>query len=101
MYAWYAQRLFLYPSPDAVYSVLLSHQQRKTAPANDSDGTTIWTNQCEALIRHRAKKLIYRDVARNREAAADAEVAEAEELARLLGESMQLQDDGSGLEPQW
>lgn len=100
-YAWYAQKLYLYPIPDAAYSISLSHQQRKTAPANDADSSTIWTNQCEALIRHCAKKMLYRDVLRDPDGKVMAEEAEAMELARLLGESFQLQNDGSPIRGAW
>ncbi len=94
-YAWYAQKLWLHPIPDAVYAVLLSYQQREAAPASDADTASVWTNQAEPLIRACAKKLIYRDVTRDTEGFQAAQAAEAEALDVLLSESRRLQDDGS------
>jgi hypothetical protein len=99
-FSWYAQTLFMNPIPDAVYSVLVSYQQRKSAPAYDGDTSTVWTNQCEALIRACAKKLICRDVTRDAQGFQAAQAAEAEALAVLERESLQLQDEG-GLAPNW
>ena len=99
-WAWYAQSIFFYPIPDAVYSVLVSYQQRKDAPANDADGTTIWTNQCEPLIRATAKKLLARDVINDPDEYARSKDAESEALGMLMRESLQLQDEG-GLQPSW
>jgi hypothetical protein len=99
-YAWYASHLFFYPIPDAAYTTLVSYQQREDAPLSDSDTATIWTNQCEALIRHCAKKLLRRDVMQDYEGAQASEAAEAEALGVLKRESIQLQDEG-GLAPNW
>lgn len=96
-FAWYAQQMSFTPIPGAVYSVSISYQQRKDAPANDGDSSTIWTNQCEALIRACAKRLLFRDVIRNPEQEQAMERAENEALATLMRESAQLQDNGAGL----
>ncbi len=96
-YAWYTQKLFLYPIPDAVYATQVSYQQRKSAPSSDSDSGTIWTNGCEALIRACAKKLICRDVTYDADGFQRNSDAEREALAVLKKESLQLQDDGSAL----
>jgi hypothetical protein len=99
-WAWYAQKIFFYPVPDSVYTILVSYQQRKDAPANDSDSSTIWTNDLEPIIRARAKKLVARDVMYDDELAARCTMAEAEELRMLKLESLHLQDEG-GLVPNW
>lgn len=96
-YAWYAQKLYLHPIPDAVYAVLLSYLQREAAPANDADTSSVWTNQGEPLIRALAKKLLYRDVLRDPEGFQLAQAAETEALDVLLQESRRLQDDGSAM----
>ena len=98
-FAWYAQQLYLNPIPDAVYSVLVSYQQRKDAPTSDDDTATIWTNQCEALIRACAKKFICRDVMHDDDGYQRNYSAELEALAVLKKESFQLQDDGSPIQP--
>jgi hypothetical protein len=100
-YAWYAQKLFLYPIPDGVYAIQISHQQRKAAPSSDDDTTTVWTNDVEALIRARAKKLICRDVTYDTEGEQKNERAEMEAFGMLMSESSQLQDDGSPMVGSW
>ncbi len=97
IYAWYAQQIHLYPIPNAIYTITISYLQREAAPANDADGATVWTNAAEPLIRAMAKKFLYRDVMRDPEGMALAQSAEDEALAMLRAESLQLQDDGSGL----
>jgi hypothetical protein len=99
-YAWYGQNLYFYPIPDAVYAVLLSYQQRKAAPTDDADTTSVWTNQAEALIRHCAKKLVRRDKMQDPGYVMSQE-AEGEALSVLMSESLQLQDDGSPMRANW
>jgi hypothetical protein len=100
-WAWYARSLFFYPTPDKAYAIVLSHQMRSTPPASDGDDDTIWTNELEPLIRHCAKKFLFRDVMNDIPKANAAEAAEAEWLNVFETESVQLQDDGSGLAPNW
>lgn len=99
-YAFYAQQLYLNPIPDAIYSVLVSYQQRKAAPSSDADTSTVWTNEAEALIRACAKKLLCRDVIYDNEGFQRNQVGEGEALAVLKNESIQLQDEG-GIQPNW
>ena len=100
-WCWYARSIWLYPTPDAIYTIGVSHQMRSLAPASDGDSSTIWTNECEPLIRACAKKLIARDVLYDEAMEARCERAEAEAFATLMHESVQLQDDGAGMEAQW
>jgi hypothetical protein len=93
-FAWYAQTLHLYPIPDATYAILISHQQRQDAPANDADGTTVWTNDAEPLIRARVKKMICRDITFDADGFARAQQAEDEAREMLENESRLLQDQG-------
>jgi hypothetical protein len=46
--------LWLWPKPDAVYSLRLSYVQRLTTLSADGDNNG-WTNYAEPLIRNRAK----------------------------------------------
>lgn len=101
LYAWYAQKIHLYPIPDGIYTITISYLQREAAPANDADGTTVWTNAAEPLVRALAKKFLCRDVMRDPEGMALAQSAENEALAMLRAESLQLQDDGSPLSGVW
>ena len=99
-YAFYTQKLFLNPIPDGVYAVQMSYQQRKSAPANDADTSTVWTNDAEPLIRACAKKFICRDVTSDPDGFMRNKNAEEEALDVLLRESRQLQDKG-GIAPNW
>ncbi len=99
-WAWYAQKIFFYPIPDTVYTILVSYQQRKDAPANDADASTIWTNDAQDLINYSAQKILYRDVIKSPEDFATALDAEREALRVLKLESLNLQDEG-GLTPNW
>jgi hypothetical protein len=93
-WAWYAQKLFFYPIPNGVFSTLVSHQQRKAAPANDADTSTVWTNDAEPLIRARVKKMICRDNTFDADGFARAQQAEDEAFEMLNNESRLLQDQG-------
>jgi len=99
-WAFYMQKVFLYPIPDAAYTILVSYKQRKDEPSSDGDSSTIWTNQCEPLIRACAKKLICRDVMYDDAGYQRNKDAELEALSVLLDESIELQDEG-GLRPNW
>ncbi len=92
-YAWYANQIRLYPAPDAAYTLTISYLQKVDAPANDSTSNA-WTTEAGALIRHAAKKYLYRDVLLDASAASLCAQAEADELSRLKAESNQLVTGG-------
>ncbi len=81
-YALFGDQLRLMPIPDAVYTITISGLARLKTLSADSD-TNAWMTEGEALIRHRAKKLIYRDVVRDPDGKALADEAEAEALMKL------------------
>lgn len=89
-YAWYQNKLRLYPVPDAAYTITLSYLQKIDAPSSDGDSNA-WTTEAETLIRACAKKILCRDVLRNQERAALAEAAEATVFRRLKREARQLE----------
>ena len=93
LYAWYAEKLRLYPVPDAVYTVTLSYLQKIAAPSTDGTSNE-WTTEAEQLIRACAKRILCRDVLRDQEAAMAAAEAEAIAFRRLKREALQL-DTGS------
>lgn len=88
-WAWYAEQIRLYPVPDDAYTITVSYTKQYGVPASDSD-SNVWTNEAEALIRHAAKKRLYRDVTRDMEAAMTAEQAEAEAYRRLIQDNTAL-----------
>lgn len=53
-YAYYKDRLYLYPTPGSTYTLTISGVQRLTTLSGSSD-TNGFTNYCEELIRQRAK----------------------------------------------
>lgn len=82
-WSWYDEQIRLYPVPDAAYTLTVSYVQKIDVPSTDGS-SNIWTDQAEELIRHAAKKRIYRDVTMDDANAIKAEAAEQEQLARLL-----------------
>lgn len=53
-YAYWQDRLYLYPTPGGIYSIFVSYVQRLATLSADSDNNG-WTNFAEPLIRSRAK----------------------------------------------
>jgi len=92
-WSWYDEQIRLYPVPDAAYTLTVSYVQKIDIPGADS-GSNIWTNQAEELIRHAAKKRLYRDVTMDDASAVRSEAAENEQLARLTKESNRLAAGG-------
>lgn len=81
-FAIYGQKFYVYPVPDATYSVTVWYQGILGVPGSDG-ASNAWTNEGEALIRARAKYLLFRDVIRDPAEAAVQAQAEAEALAAL------------------
>ena len=53
-YAYYQDRLYLFPTPGSTYTLTISGVQRLTTLSADGDSNG-FTNYCEELIRQRAK----------------------------------------------
>lgn len=60
-YAYYEQKIRLYPMPDAVYTATLSYIYRLTALSADGD-TNAWVEDAEELIRQSAKRILALDI---------------------------------------
>lgn len=71
-YGRYGRSIVLYPIPNAVYTVSLAGHYKIDKPANDAEENNPWMVEAEAMIRYRAKAILYSDVLRN-----DAEAAKA------------------------
>lgn len=54
-YAWYAEKIRLYPVPDVAYPVIFGGHQLVAAPASDAEANNRWMVDGERLIRSRAK----------------------------------------------
>lgn len=61
LWAWYAEQIRLYPSPNSEYLMTLSYQYERPVLSADAD-ENFWTNEGEELIRNRAKKDIFMSV---------------------------------------
>lgn len=81
-YAIYGDEIRLYPIPDDGYECIISGLARLSTLSDEAD-TNAWMTDGEALIRHTAKKLLYRDVLRDATGLQLAMTAEAEALAAL------------------
>lgn len=76
-WAYYAQQIWLYPIPDAAYTITAYDVPRLTELSADADFNA-WTNDAEELIRSRAKLDLLRNVIRG--------VDMAEEITLLRGQ---------------
>jgi hypothetical protein len=81
-WAWYAGSLRLYPTPNAARVLTLSYQTILTELSGDSD-ENFWTNQGEALIRTRAKRMLAMHTLMAPEMAQAMAILEREELTQL------------------
>lgn len=68
-YSFYGQKIRLYPAPAIVYTVRIAGVIKVAAPLDDGETGNVWMEDCERLIRARAKYelatqvLIDRDIA--------------------------------------
>lgn len=67
-WCWEAGSLRLYPVPNGVYSLILTGVMRFAPLVNDDDSNP-WTNEAEAMIRTEAKRLLFRNIARDNDQA--------------------------------
>lgn len=79
-------RIYLWPIPDAVYSLDVFGSGQIDAPEDDND-ETVWTNEAYDLIAARTRFLLYRDVFRDAEGVQFAGQAEQEALSKLRRET--------------
>jgi hypothetical protein len=92
-YAWYQSKLYLYPIPDSVYTLTISHQKSYTALSADSDEND-WTTEAEDLIEAHAKWWLYKKKILDKEKADEAVEDEQIALAALREKSRKLMSIG-------
>lgn len=85
-YAYFSQKIRLFPIPNAVYTVGLSYIARLTALSADSDSNA-WTTDAEELIRQGAKRRIAINYLQSEELAARYAPFEREALLELMSET--------------
>lgn len=88
-WAWYESQIRLYPVPDAVYVLTVNYTQKLDVPSSDAS-SNVWTTEAENLIRHAAKKRLWRDVIQDDANAIRSEATEQEALKSLNKQSNQL-----------
>lgn len=87
LYCYYNDQIRLYPTPDAAYTLQFTGLKQIDAPTDDSDDTTVWTNQAYDLISCRTRMTLYRDQFRDPDGVTMAAAAASEALARLKQET--------------
>jgi hypothetical protein len=88
-WAYRTEEIWLYPVPDAVYTITAYHIPRLTELSADAD-TNAWTNDAEELIRSRAKIDLLRNVIRGTDMEAEIVLLkdqEQEALTALITET--------------
>lgn len=89
-FAWYAEKIRLYPIPDAVYTVTISYHQKIAAPANDA-ASNEWTTEANELIRLSAMRRLMRGKLRDYEGARTILEDEQRAYLRLKREARMLE----------
>jgi hypothetical protein len=82
-WAYRAQQIWLYPVPDAAYTITAYHIPTLTALSSDSDSNA-WTNDAEAMIRARAKWDLVKNVIRGPEMVEEMTTLKGEELEEFV-----------------
>ena len=77
------KKLLFYPTPNAVWTVRVSGHVKIDGPSDDMTTGNFWMNDAEAMIRHRAKGLLWRDVLYDMEKAAACFAAEADAVENI------------------
>ena len=89
LWAWYAEQIRLYPSPNAEYLMTMSYQHERPVLSADAD-TNFWTEDGEELIRNRAKKDICMSVLYDGEKAQMCAAMESAALKSLKAQTIKL-----------
>jgi hypothetical protein len=79
-YAWYQSKLYLYPTPNAVWTLTIYHQKSYTALSADAD-TNDFTQKAEDLIEARAQWWLYKNILKDKNL---ADVAKEDEIEALM-----------------
>jgi hypothetical protein len=93
LYAIYEDQLWVYPVPDAVYTMTLAYLKKLSALSATTD-TNAWMVEAEALIRTRAKVLLLLETIKDPETAGSLEALEQDILQRLRSRSSKLSSTG-------
>lgn len=89
LWAWYAEQIRFYPSPNNEYLMTVSYQYERPVLSADSD-ENFWTTEAEELIRNRAKKDICMSVLTDPDRAQLCASMEAAALKSLKAQTVKL-----------
>ncbi len=81
-WAWFQEKIYLYPTPDAAYTITVYYHQSYSDLSADGDSND-WTNNAEDLIESRAQWWINKRLLKNPGEAASHKEAELDALRRL------------------
>ena len=87
-YALWADKIWLYPTPDAVYTITVDYFQKFSDVSADGDENDLMIYGGD-LIEQRARYVLNRDLIEDEAAMARARQGEAEALESLLGRNAQ------------
>lgn len=90
-YAEYGSSVYLWPTPEAAYTLTFLGVTSVAIPATDND-SNIWTTEAYDLISAHAKFRLYDALWYDRERAAMAQAEAGEAFARLMDETTQRND---------
>lgn len=99
-WAIFANLLWLWPVPDAIYTVTMPYQKSLGA-LSAADDTNAWMVEAEGLIRNRAESEIYSSVIRDQEMAALTRGWEMDELRSLQSQTSRYTASGSIVPHSW
>lgn len=85
-FGFYAQKLQVYPIPNAVRTITLAYHKKFDTKAGSTDSNP-WTTEAEELIRTSAKRRLYAHIIRDAEMAGVMAGIEAELLAGIRAET--------------
>jgi hypothetical protein len=88
-YAYYKQNWYIYPIPNAVYTITVSYVKSYAALSADGDSND-FTDNAEDLIEARALWWLYSRLLRNKEKADEAKADELEALTALQDQTNRL-----------
>ena len=86
-FARYQESYFLYPTPDAAYTIRLTGHRKIAAPASDGEADNVWMTDAYQLIRARAVKNIFAKKIRSYNDAQMWQIEETRQLDRLYEET--------------
>lgn len=91
-YAYFQNKFYLYPKPDAVYTITLYYLKSYTdlTSAQNND----FTDNAQDLLEMRATWWVYSKLLRNKDAADEAKSAELESLGTLIKQTERLISTG-------